>query len=68
MTTTGKDILGIFLGKYKSCASPKDMENLINLAIRKTNESVLEQNEKLSLIAAFMVASESPFYQNPPLR
>jgi len=65
MTNVGKEILTAFFEKYKECSSPKDMEGLINFSIERVNASLLEDNEKLPLIAAFMVASESPFYQNP---
>ena len=65
MTSVGKEILTVFFEKYRNCASPKDMENLINYSIERVSNSSLDESEKLSLIAAFMVSSESPFYQNP---
>lgn len=67
MTLVGEEILTAFFEKYRICASPKDMENLINFSINKVNEAALEVGEKQALLAAFMVASESPFYQNPQL-
>lgn len=63
MTREGKDILSAFMEKYKVCASPRDMENLINYTITRVNTSSFDQTEKLSLIASLMVASQSPFYQ-----
>lgn len=65
MTTHGKTIMDSFIEKYKTCASPQDMESFINYSINEVYISNLDLKEKRSLIAAFIVAAESPFYQNP---
>ncbi|HOV43972.1 MAG: hypothetical protein IPO46_06460 [Chitinophagaceae bacterium] len=62
MTIDGKEILSAFFNKYKVCSSPTDMENLINYSINIVAESRLNEIEKESLIGAFIIASESPFY------
>lgn len=65
MSEFNKKIFEVFFEKYNQCSSPKDMENLINLAVEQINISNLDEKDKLAFIAAFMVASESPFYMNP---
>lgn len=64
MNQISKEILIAFYAKYKTCSSSKDMENLINFVISQVSDSNLSETEKISLIAALMVASESPFYYN----
>jgi hypothetical protein len=56
-----------FMQKMQVCGSPKDMENLINQSIRLIADSGIREIEKIALISGFLVASQSPFYTNPPL-
>lgn len=67
MTKQQQGVYVAFMKKMQVAASPKDMEGLINHAMRVTAESTLSELEKTALISGFIVASQSPFYINPPL-
>lgn len=57
-----KEILDIFMEKYMTCGSPEDIQNIVNFYIEHIAGSSLEDDDKECLIAAIVIASESPFY------
>lgn len=64
---SNSNIFIAFMRKMQVSSSPKDMENLINQSIRLVADSGIRELDKIALISGFLVASQSPFYINPPL-
>lgn len=62
LTKNMKDVLDLFMKEYTSILDDDDIENVVNFYINEVAKSNLNETEKQGLIAAFMVASQSPYY------